>query len=482
MWLCPLPSSLWADEMGTMFVVHHGSGDPSLTPVPQLKGSLYYLAPALAERLFGFSEVACRLPSMVFMGLALILLARIAADAIHPRAGWLAALTCFIVPQFNDAAIDARPYALGILLAAAGLWSLMRWLESERSVYAVLFVLSGALLWRVHLIFWPMYIAFGVTALAVWRSGTTRVRGTRIAIVFGALAISLLPVISAAVALQKEAARHIVAPLPSWLRLHGALKLNLVLAWAAIPALVARARGWGRSGCRPQWRWILGWWLCQPLCLALYSWSTGNNLMVARYQIIAIPGAILAAAALASLFLPERHWERAALAAGLAALIYAGQWSWPVPMHGWSDWRGAAQAVNSQGLAADTPIVCPSPFIEAQPPVWRPGYPTSSFLYSHLEIYPVKGRPYAFPILGSPEAESYAARLSTDVLRSGDRFVVYGATDSARLWREWFGAREEFAHWRVRSLGRFAGVEAFVFEQPGAGSPRPSAASRGPAL
>ena len=29
LWLMPLPSSLWVDELGTVFVVHHGAADPS---------------------------------------------------------------------------------------------------------------------------------------------------------------------------------------------------------------------------------------------------------------------------------------------------------------------------------------------------------------------------------------------------------------------------------------------------------------------
>ena len=36
LWLMPLPSSFWVDEMATTFVVHHGAADPSLRVAPQV--------------------------------------------------------------------------------------------------------------------------------------------------------------------------------------------------------------------------------------------------------------------------------------------------------------------------------------------------------------------------------------------------------------------------------------------------------------
>ena len=36
LWLMPLPSSFWVDEMATAFVVHHGPNDPSFAVAPQV--------------------------------------------------------------------------------------------------------------------------------------------------------------------------------------------------------------------------------------------------------------------------------------------------------------------------------------------------------------------------------------------------------------------------------------------------------------
>src|ERR1700761_2494224 len=77
LWLMPLPSSFWVDEMATVFVVQHGPNHPSFAIAPQVPDSIYYQLPRASASLFGFSEAAYRLPSVLLMGIALFLIARL---------------------------------------------------------------------------------------------------------------------------------------------------------------------------------------------------------------------------------------------------------------------------------------------------------------------------------------------------------------------------------------------------------------------
>jgi hypothetical protein len=86
LWLMPLPSSFWIDEMATVFVVRHGGADPSLKVAPQVAESIYYWLPRASEKMLGLSETVYRLPSVLVMGLALFLIARLAARLIRPQA------------------------------------------------------------------------------------------------------------------------------------------------------------------------------------------------------------------------------------------------------------------------------------------------------------------------------------------------------------------------------------------------------------
>src|ERR1700728_1859063 len=164
LWLMPLPSSFWVDEMATVFVVHHPD-HPSFAVAPQVPDSIYYQLPRASESLFGFSEVAYRLPSVLLMGIALFLVAVLAARLIHPGSAWFVVFVCLSMRGINDQAADARPYALGTCIAAASLWFLIRWLDSAHWWDATLFIVLAALLWRVHLMFWPFYIVLALYAL-----------------------------------------------------------------------------------------------------------------------------------------------------------------------------------------------------------------------------------------------------------------------------------------------------------------------------
>ncbi|HYW46305.1 MAG TPA: glycosyltransferase family 39 protein [Bryobacteraceae bacterium] len=468
LWVMPMRSSFWVDEMATVFVVQQGAGHPSLAVAPQVAKSVYYWLPRVSGRLFGFSEIACRLPSLLAMALALWLVARLAARLIHPRAAWFAVFACLALRGFDYQAADARPYGLGTLLACAGLYCLVRWLDSARWRDAILFLLFGALVWRVQLVFWPLYLVFALYALARLARRDTQVAWTGAGLVFVVLGATLAPVLPDAASLYRQAGAHVVAALPSARDVADSLKLGLVAVCGAGAWLLARVFRWQPDAAplsRAALVLILGWWLCQPLGLFAFSWLTGASLFVSRYLWLSLPGGVLAAVALASRWIPAKHWTAAAAAMAAGVLLLNGAWSRLWPLHHNSDWRSAVHAIRELGPLDGTPVICPSPFIEAKPPVWHPDYPLPGFLYAHLYVYPVPGKVYLFPFESSPQAEEYASRLARDVLPAARRFVIYGGAGQAGYWREWFEKRPELAGWHVSRPGPFADVDVFVFER-----------------
>ena len=163
LWLVPMSSSFWVDELVTVFVVQH-PGHPSFAPVPQVPASIYYLLPRLTYGFFGDSEFAWRIPSALAMGFALFLIGRIAARLIHPRAAWFAIFASLALHGISYYASDARPYALGICVASLSIWFLIRWLDAAHWLDGLAFVAASALLWRIQLIYWPFYIVISIYA------------------------------------------------------------------------------------------------------------------------------------------------------------------------------------------------------------------------------------------------------------------------------------------------------------------------------
>jgi mannosyltransferase len=476
-WLMPLFSSYWVDEMATLFVVRQGASDPSFAVAPQVPQSLYYVLAALAGHLFGYGEAAMRVPSLLAMGGALFFIARLAARLIHPAAAWFAVFGCLSLRGINYQAADARPYAVGSCVAAAGLWFLVCWFDSGRWRDASLFMLCGALLWRIHLIYWPFYLVFAAYAVARIGFRETGVTWRQALGVFTVLALALVPVAWNALALLRQAGMHVIVALPTVRNLILAIKIGFVATCGAAAFLLHCAFRFRRDGwtllppdarlVSPASLTLIGcWWLCQPLCLYLFSWLTGNSVFLGRYEAIALPGAVLAAAAVAAPFVADAHWKPLALALGLGLLVVLGGWRTAWPRHDISDWRLAVRSSSRLGLDPATPVIAPSPFIEARPPVWRPDYPLSSFLYSHLQVYRPQGRLYPFPFETSPQAERFAAQLARQTLAPSGRFLIYGSACASEFWRKWFAARPEFAGWRSNRLGPFGDVDVVVFENP----------------
>jgi hypothetical protein len=469
LWLMPLPSSFWVDEMATVFVVHHGPDHPSFAVAPQVPDSIYYQLPRAAESLWGFSEVSYRLPSVVLMGLALFLLARLAARLIHPGAAWFVVFVCLSMRGINDQAADARPYALGTCIAAASLWFLIRWLDSARWWDAALFIALAALLWRVHLLFWPFYIV--LTAYAVTRllRHESRVGWVSTLVVFALLGVGLVPVVVDALGLFRHATSHVIVALPTFRDLRVQLKFGIILICGAGAFLLGRLFRWKRTPAftvNSSVVLIAAWWLVQPLSLFAVSRVTGSSMFVARYLYLGLPGAALAATLAAAYFIPANYWKPLSLVFAAGVLLMLGQWRELWPMHHGSDWRLAAHTID-QWARNDpaTPVLCPSPFIEARPPVWQPSYALPGFLYSHLPVYPFRGKPYLLPFDESPEAKLYVQSLVDGPIASSGRFFIYGGSGSVRYWRNWFSIQPEFSTWHRERLGPFGDVMVELFEK-----------------
>lgn len=474
----PLPSSFWVDEMVSAFVIHFGPAHPSLAVAPQVTETIYYSLPHLAESLFGFSEVVYRVPSLIVLGIALWFIARLAMRLIHPAAGWFAVFACLALKGFDYQAADARPYALGTCVAAASLYFLVRWMDSARWRDALLFTLFAALLWRVHLVFWPFYGIYALyVAVRLFRA-ETKVSWRQIAGVCGILAAALIPVAFDALRLVREAKSHVVADLPTSRELRRTLKFLLLAQCGGGAFLAALLLRWRKETGGPgpsspalsSWVLILGWWLWHPLALFAFSWATGNSLFVDRYLSLALPGAALAATLAAALSVPSTYWRPCAAVLGICVLAALGQWldlveGAPWPWHHNSDWRDAARTVNEWTLDPSTPVVLPSPFIEAKFPVWRPDYPLPGFLYSYLPVYRLRGRPYLLPFERSPESEKYAATLSA-IFSETPRFMIYGGDRNVFTWRNYFASRPELHGWGNRTSRQFGDVAVAIFENP----------------
>ena len=207
---------------------------------------------------------------------------------------------------------------LGTCVAAASLWLLIRWLDSGKWLDGILFLAAGALLWRVHLVYWPFYLVYAIYFLA---RSDRRASWIQTITISAGLVLALLPVVISALAMNRDAAQHVFAPLPSWFELGESFKIRLVAGCALGALIYARWRRAPRVDAVPSFSAIVliaGWWLVQPLGLFAYSHLSGISVFATRYVSIALPGAALAATAAAAFFIPKSKWRSLALLMGVS--------------------------------------------------------------------------------------------------------------------------------------------------------------------
>lgn len=154
----------------------------------------------ITVRLFGTSELAVRLPSLI-AGVALVPTMAWAGRVIYDRrTGWVAAGMATVAPFCVWYSQEARMYALFMLFAAlatgAQVIAVRRGLRRDWIVYAVC---TAALIWTQYFAFLPVLVQQLAFAWVVWRERTDRerrralLRGWMTAMVL--VAVALIPLV-----------------------------------------------------------------------------------------------------------------------------------------------------------------------------------------------------------------------------------------------------------------------------------------------
>ncbi len=114
---------------------------------PPLWFSLFWLW----RHLVGDSEFAGRMLSLLFSLITLALTYRIGCDWFgKPRYGWFAVAILAVNAYFIDYALEIRPYALTMLLAALSMWVFARWLRRSTWHLAISYAVITAVMFYVH--------------------------------------------------------------------------------------------------------------------------------------------------------------------------------------------------------------------------------------------------------------------------------------------------------------------------------------------
>jgi mannosyltransferase len=455
LWIRPIGSSLWTDELGTWWVIS-GTSRQVIDRAEAVQGQspLYYLLAWLARHVTGPSEIGLRVPALVCCLAAAYLMYWIAKRLVDAEMARIAVVVFALWPSIAFAASDARPYPLAILASVASVWTLIRWLDDPSVGRAATYAIVAAIVPYVHPVFGLVLIPEAAYAVLRLRERSTTVRPREVVTTETVLAILIVPVGMEILALW---GRH-----DDWL-IPNPLTVPWITQMLVPPALVGAAIvgsiitaprlriGGDARRLPPSAIGLIAMWFLVPAgVLVGIAIVTPVRLIMARYLLCAVPGGVLLAAVALRSIEPARARRIIILVFAILAIVdFASPWKS-------GDIRGAIAGVRSVA-DADTVVLIDGRFQESMEPSWYTDPERQGLLTSATSFYPTPGRVVPLPVnLTSANVDFFRARVDA-ALTDEDHAVVVGETGSS-YW-PWF---DEYMHEHGWSSTPVATVSLFT--------------------
>jgi 4-amino-4-deoxy-L-arabinose transferase-like glycosyltransferase len=484
-WAPHLAHSLWLDETLTYWVVKDGLWDAVTRGVQFQSQPAYYIVIWLWTQIAGVSEIALRLPSLVAALAACVALARLGTRLTGDREfGLLAAVVFATTAVVFREAVDARPYALGVVLLICLALSLVSWLDKGRWRNAWGVGLLGAIIPHIHIFFALTYPAFILYGAIRWQTGRHQYRHRQTALIAALLTLGALLSIPAALTLLANQGSYSFAPVPRVRTLFSAFvwvpAVAGLLAGLCVDGIVRkgpRATDHPRADSKtsqfsPATEWGVGslvtvWSLTPLLVLFSVSTLTDTSIFLDRYLITSVPAVSLLYATAIRRIDSSVARNAAMIVIALACFVLYVR---PV-----DDFRGAALAVNQFVDGDDSvPVLFASGLIESQAESWLSNPELADYLKAPTAYYPLDGQVVLLPRVVRLLQDEYSeeARIGDEIvdpiLRRAGRFAVVEWTGNGADVMPWLIERAERAGYQRIRNRRFGRVRVAHFRYAGA--------------
>jgi hypothetical protein len=435
LWIVPLASPFWLDETVTAWIAVEEASVALERAVRFQFGSVYYVLPWFFLRIPGIPpEIAARLPSLLCMGGASILIYRIGRLAGGKATGWLATLFFVTTPEVAFWAGDARSYALVLLLTTSAVYLHVSWLDNGALRRGLGSMVAACAVVYVQPLTGMIVAVLALSTLRRWPDRPGHV--VAIALLSGVLLAPYLPIglilagKSQAVAfasawtafdlLTRPSLPHILLPLCV------VVALGLIRKTTSLQAVLPKA-GDGHVAV------FLLWWLVPLVGLLLLTLATGTNVLVPRYAAGAFPAGAILAAIVVTRF-PPAH--RVLIATAACCLSLFPRFSWTHDMG--NNWKTLPDRIAAIDPAASAPVLVRTGLIECNDASVLSDATAQDYLLAPVRLYAIPGEQIPMPFdLRNPEALDIVRKRVLPIIQARERFLVAGNLSVELL--EWVG-------------------------------------------
>lgn len=472
LWSLPLTSSLWLDETVTWWMAsgsletlwQRGTDFSGGSPVP-------WVLPWASMKLFGKSEWALRLPSLLCMSGAVLVVAAIGRRLFDRGTGVLAAAVFAFHHVVHFEARNARAYALAMLCAALATLALLRWLERPRVWRALAYGACVALTVLAHFMFGGILIVH-----AAWVLILRGVRGPRwtlgeAALLLLATLAGLAPALGLLLGVGERASGLMVSGTPYIEALLRELAPHATIAAALTGLIFLGVTGRMRRDpeappmARPVLLALALLFLLPPVALFAISRWTSWELFLPRYASWhAIGFALLVAWC----------WRQVAGLGTrmlLAAILFVmGSGAFITRSHFVNEWRGVSAAVSAElERHPGAPLLAHTGLIESLDASFVRDPEKSAYLLAPFAVYaPPAGHELRALTWNAhtPDAQALLEELALWLEREHTAFVLVSRDTSEPGFWPFFRGRLTPLGWKDRRLDHIRGnMLAVVFEK-----------------
>ena len=213
LWFIALHAPLWVDETGGYWQINAGFWEIWPRHFLTLSSPEYAYILWFSTKLIGTSEVALRVPSILAMLGAVYLLYLAARELFDRDLAIIATVIFSLHPVVAFEAIDARPYAFGVLVTNAAILMLLRLRHNDSNWLAALFGFAAASVVWFQDLFIVLLPAL-VLGFFVIKNCDRKTLWRQFSIALAAFMLAILPAVPIMLFLFRTSKTHVVELAP----------------------------------------------------------------------------------------------------------------------------------------------------------------------------------------------------------------------------------------------------------------------------
>jgi mannosyltransferase len=428
----------------------------------------YTVLAAVVIRVFGTSEIALRLPSVLAAGLAAWLLFRVGEHFLDREGGALVVVVFVSLhPIATQAATNARPYAIALLLVVASVLQLVRWVDKRRLRNLIGFVFATAAILYFQGLFVTVYLALLAYPIYTWRlDRNVRVRDLLIAVAL--IGILLTPLIANSIYGHRVSSDWSFSTTPDANRLVSSFMppvfAGSLFIGVLVGCLACHRTGFTAAKIPRSANFLFVTLFALPvITLFMVARVSPLKVFVTRYYLPSFVALALIVGSYIRVFAVPRMRMSIAIFIALASIAtYSGLHWAQSPFK--EDWRAAAETVRAANISPTTPVLIRVGLIETTKLRWGLSIDPDSPLLCPLSKYPVPGRIVLLPYRRTPESIDYLQEVTVRLLKPSGKFILV-VRDYDQNFVDWMRGWFLAQGFEASQLGESPGVSVFSFSR-----------------